>query len=272
MSKKQQPIPQPRKAKAVKSTSAQPGLFPVEAGQPREKTVLHVGCGQKSKKDLPAIFHGEDWKEIRLDIQPSVKPDIVADIMDMKPVVTNSVDAVFSSHNIEHVYAYQVQQVLSEFYRVIRPGGLVVITCPDIQHVAFHVALGKLEQKLYDSPAGEITPQDILYGHTKSLAKGEHYMAHKTAFTAETLGRRMAAAGFRNIVVERDNAWNLWARGNKFAAEDPRSKADAKVTMKGQYPFMVVPLPEISKGLMPDELDQPPKLWKKLELCTAQKA
>lgn len=256
MSKRQQPIPKPKKA-----APQQPSLF--AEPQTQLKTVLHVGCGQKSKKDLPSIFQGDDWKEIRLDIAPEVKPDIVADIMDMKPVADNSVDAVFSSHNIEHVYAYQVQTVLKEFHRVVRPGGLVIITCPDIQHVAFHAALGKLEQPLYDSPAGPITPQDIFYGHNASLAKGEHYMAHKTAFTAETLGRRMSAAGLRNIVVERDNAWNLWARGNKFAASDARMKDD-KITVKGNYPFMIIPMPEITKGAMPDELDLPPKQWKKL--------
>lgn len=260
--RKQQPIPvKPNKKAVAQPQSQQSILFPMSDG--REKTVLHVGCGQKSQKDLPAFFQTEDWKEIRLDIQASVKPDIVADIMDMKPVTDGSVDAVFSSHNVEHVYIHQVHQVLSEFHRVIRPGGLVVITCPDIQHVAFHAALGKLDAPLYESPAGSITPQDIMYGHTASIARGEHYMAHKCAFTAESLGRRMMAAGFRNIMVERDNAWNLWARGNKFAAGDSRLKDD-KVTIKGNYPFMVIPMPEITKGMMPDELNQPPKMWKKL--------
>lgn len=282
MSKKQQPIPQAKKTKAVKVKAPakhEPqlqqdllgGLPPMDAsGKPQMKKVLHVGCGQKSKKDLPQIFHGDDWQEIRLDISPEVKPDIVSDIMDMKPVQTGSMDALFSSHNVEHVYIHQVQTVLKEFNRVLRQGGTAFVTCPDLQAIAFYIAQGNLEGRLYDSPAGVITPLDVYYGHTASIARGEHYMAHKCGFTAETLGKRMILAGFRNVVIERDNQFNLWARGVKVAANHPLMKDESFKMMGAVFTQTVVNMQDVIPGQKhQDELNLPPKMWKPLNLKKA---
>lgn len=274
MSKKQQPIPKPKKARQAQPaqqdllSTLPPLAIPSQPQAGQLKKVLHVGCGQKRKGQLPKIFQGDDWQEIRLDISPSVKPDIVADIMDMHPVADGSVEAVFSSHNIEHVYIYQVQQVLGEFHRVLRLGGVAFITCPDLQAIAFAVAQGGLEKKLYDSPSGVITPLDILYGHTASMAKGQHYMAHKCGFSAETLGRRMQMAGFRDVMVERDKDYNIWARGTKVAANDPRMQEE-KIILKGTYAKTVIDVPDILPGKNADELDLPPKIWKPLGLKQA---
>ena len=40
------------------------------------KTFLHVGCGPQNKHGLKG-FESADWQEIRLDINPEVKPDII---------------------------------------------------------------------------------------------------------------------------------------------------------------------------------------------------
>ena len=37
-------------------------------------------------------------------------------------------DAVFSSHNLEHLYPHQVKEALAEFYRVLKPEGMIVIS------------------------------------------------------------------------------------------------------------------------------------------------
>src|SRR4051794_39138949 len=57
-----------------------------------QKTVLHVGCGQYSPEKLHPHFRGPGWQEVRLDIDPGVKPDIVCSITDMSAVPSESVD------------------------------------------------------------------------------------------------------------------------------------------------------------------------------------
>jgi len=128
-------------------------------------TFLHVGSGPKRKDRTTKALSSADWTELRFDIDESVQPDLVGTMTDMSSVSTESVDAVFSSHNIEHLYPHEVPVALSEFLRVLKPDGFAVITCPDLQAVCALVAEDKLTEPAYTSPAGPIAPLDILYGH-----------------------------------------------------------------------------------------------------------
>ena len=83
------------------------------------KTFLHVGCGPVKKSQIPG-FKKDCWREIRFDIDKNVNPDIEGTLTDMSEVKTSSVDAIYSSHNIEHVYPHEVPIVLQEFYRVLK--------------------------------------------------------------------------------------------------------------------------------------------------------
>lgn len=62
----------------------------------------------------------------------TVQPDLVGTMTDMKAVCSASVDVVFSSHNIEHLYAHEVEVALAEFHHVLKPDGFVLLTCPDL--------------------------------------------------------------------------------------------------------------------------------------------
>ena len=75
------------------------------------KTFLHVGCGPKYKSKIKG-FNNDNWKEIRFDIDKNVNPDIEGTLTDMKSVETGSVDAVYSAHNIEHIFPHEVPIVL----------------------------------------------------------------------------------------------------------------------------------------------------------------
>jgi predicted SAM-dependent methyltransferase len=70
------------------------------------KTFLHIGCGQKRKDRTTREFNTPQWKEVRLDIDESVNPDITGTMTDMSGVADASMDAIFSSHNIEHLYPH----------------------------------------------------------------------------------------------------------------------------------------------------------------------
>ncbi len=174
------------------------------------KKFLHVGCGPQDKTGLKG-FSGDDWQEIRFDIDPSVKPDIAGSLSDMSQVASASVDAVYSAHNLEHIYPHEVPVALAEFHRVLKPDGVVVLTCPDLQSVCAAVANNRLLEPLYVSPSGPISAIDILYGHRRYLAEGNVYMAHKGGFTLTTLKDSLLAAGFaRAIGAQRPQAFDLW--------------------------------------------------------------
>ena len=160
------------------------------------KIFLHVGCGPQNKSTCLG-FNNDNWKEIRLDIDENVKPDIVGTLTDMKLVETGSVDAVYSSHNIEHIFPHEVPIALREFYRVLKEDGIVVITCPDIQSVGEALTQDKLFETLYESPMGPVTAFDVLFGHRKTTADGNVFMIHKGGFTYSTLDMAFYKAGFK---------------------------------------------------------------------------
>lgn len=177
------------------------------------KTFLHVGCGPKRKDQTTRGFNTLEWNELRLDIDEAVNPDIVGTMTDISGVADASVDAVFSSHNIEHLYPHEVPKALAEFKRVLKPDGFAVITCPDLQSVAALIAEDKLTEAAYTSPAGPIAPIDMLYGHRPQLARGNLYMAHRCGFTQKVLTGTLQAAGYAMVAARRRGHpyYDLWA-------------------------------------------------------------
>ncbi|MBL4621599.1 MAG: methyltransferase domain-containing protein [Immundisolibacteraceae bacterium] len=176
------------------------------------KRVLHVGCGPKQVDNLPALFRGEEWQEIRLDIDPDVGPDIIGSITDMKAVNDADFDALFSSHNLEHLYPHEVPSAVREFARVLKPDGYALIACPDMQSVAAVVAQGNLDETLYDSQVGPIAAIDIMFGLRPQLAAGNLFMAHRTAFTQQTLAKAIVKNGFtRAKVIRNEKKYSLLA-------------------------------------------------------------
>ena len=160
------------------------------------KTFLNVGCGPQSESKIRGFDN--NWKEIRLDIDVGVNPDIVGTLTDMKKVETASVDAVHSAYNIDHIYAHQVPIALSEFYRVLKDDGIVFVRCPDIQSVCEAVLQDKLLDPFYETEDGtKIAPLDILFGNREEISEGNEYMTKKCGFTYSVLNTVFADAGFK---------------------------------------------------------------------------
>lgn len=173
--------------------------------------LLHVGCGYPGPDKLPVPFRGAGWREVRVDIDPDVAPDIVADMCRLDAIGDATIDAVWSSHNLEHLHAFEVPVALRELRRVLKPDGFLAVTLPDLEAVARHIIAGNLDRPLYSAAAGVVTPLDMMFGHQASIARGKASMAHRTGFTAETLGRALAEAGFAQARVRAGRHWALWA-------------------------------------------------------------
>ena len=189
-------------------------------------TFLHVGCGPKRKEHTTRGFNTPEWQETRLDIDPSVAPDVVGTMTDMSAVASGSVQAIFSSHNIEHLYAHEVAVALHEFVRVLDDTGFAVITCPDLQSVCALVAQDKLTDPAYTSGLGPIAPIDIIYGHRAPMAQGNLYMAHRCGFTRRVLEATLRECGFQSVAsLARPHRYDLWAVGTKAPSDEARLRS-----------------------------------------------
>lgn len=175
---------------------------------------LHVGCGNARKPNVGPGFLTDEWNEIRLDIDPAVRPDILGTMLDMSAVPDGSVDAVFSSHALEHLYAHEVPLALAEMRRVLKPDGIMVSTVPDVQSAAQMIAEDRLFETAYMSPAGPITPFDILYSYRGFVGRDRPYMAHHCGFTLTTLMAAYTDAQFASVVGVRKK-FSLWVLASK---------------------------------------------------------
>ena len=161
-------------------------------------SLLHVGCGFDS---MPEWAVGK-YNEVRLDISPDTKPDIVASMVDMGEI--GEFDCINCHHALEHLVPHQVPVALSEFKRVLKKNGFAVIAVPDLEDVK------ATEEVLFEAPCGPIAGLDLIYGYRKALPL-QPYMAHRTGFTQKTLNDALVGAGFANVVVQRMPHYNLLA-------------------------------------------------------------
>lgn len=91
-------------------------------------TLLDIGCGRKPYQQLFAAYvtHylGIDWIASMHGLQ---NVDIVGTTLQL-PIADNHIDTVLATEVMEHVP--QPEQMLAEIYRVLRPGGIVILSVP----------------------------------------------------------------------------------------------------------------------------------------------
>lgn len=144
------------------------------------RTVLIAGCGEEGPQ-----WADQGWSVVRLDIDPRTSPDIVGSMTDLGDI--GPFDAVACNNALEHLYPHEVTKALSEFHRVLKPGGHVVIQVPDLEDV---------------KPTEDLIPEigmsglHLYYGDPE-LLENFPYMAHHCGFVRETLRRVMEEAQFQ---------------------------------------------------------------------------
>lgn len=167
----------------------------------RQKVFVNVGSGVTGEGRLPPMFEG--WRQLRVDIDPETHPDVVADLTDLSRIEDACADAVWASHCVEHLYRHEVGAALGEIRRILRPDGLACILTPDLQTVASVIAEDRLHEVLYQSPAGPITPHDVVFGFGHDVARGRIHMAHRCGFTPAVMVQSLSEAGFDTFVIRR---------------------------------------------------------------------
>jgi SAM-dependent methyltransferase len=193
---------------------------------PRQKRILNAGAGHVSARGMAAVLHNGGWEEVRLDIDPSVDPNVLGSMTEMRDFPDHCFDAVWSSHTLEHLFAHEVPRALRECKRVLMRDGFAIFMSPDLESVAEHLTKYGPDHVAYESAAGPITALDMLYGHQASVAAGRLSMAHKTGFTAERLGKLLLDAGFPTVHVRRDERFEICALAFAEDADQERIQSE----------------------------------------------
>lgn len=134
---------------------------------------LHIGCG---KKYLPGYKH--------LDVIPYEHVDFECDARKLDIIANESVTEIYACHILEHIERGEVVGVLREWYRVLKPKGIIRIAVPDFEAVVHEYLIGK------DLPRF----LGLLYG-----GQTYDYNFHHAAFDFLSLKRLMENAGFSSV-------------------------------------------------------------------------
>ncbi|OGA24049.1 MAG: hypothetical protein A3I02_14860 [Betaproteobacteria bacterium RIFCSPLOWO2_02_FULL_67_26] len=150
---------------------------------------LNLGCGDKL---LPGYVN-VDIAESRGD----VKPDVLCDLRRLSPFPDGTVDEVLSVHVVEHFWRWEVVDVLREWARVLRPGGRMILECPNL-HSACEAFLRDPDAASGPGPEGQRTMW-VFYGDPRWR---DPLMVHRWGYTPHSLGRLMSEAGLVNVRQE----------------------------------------------------------------------
>ncbi len=138
---------------------------------------LNIGAGATPREGYLSV-----------DIQGG---DITAEAWDL-PCDDDSVDAIYSRHMIEHVTPKQAGDCLREWVRVLKPGGVCRVICPDRDRVLRDIGnyhIDPTKGKTY-----HLCAMHSLYGWQR-----DEYDFHKWAWNETELRELMKAAGLHSI-------------------------------------------------------------------------
>ncbi|MGE3549687.1 MAG: methyltransferase domain-containing protein [Geobacter sp.] len=94
------------------------------------KVKLHLGCGGTKWKDFINIdFYPHD-NDTADSSRYGCVADVFADIRSLD-LPENSVDEMFTSHTFEHFTRWEAIDMLTDWYRMLKPSGTLIVETPD---------------------------------------------------------------------------------------------------------------------------------------------
>lgn len=122
---------------------------------------------------------------LNVDIVDMPQVDLVFDITKQFPVDDGVIAEVFSAATLEHLRKPHVDHVLKEFFRVLRNGGVLRVSTPDIEAIAHGIL---------DGEDLAVTNQH-LFGKYKS-DQTEDYDLHRWMYPTSAMIGRLTELGF----------------------------------------------------------------------------
>jgi len=151
---------------------------------------LNLGCGLNKRNGF-----------INIDCREEVKPDMLLDLEKVPyPFESNSVEEIIAKDILEHFSYRNTKKILEEWYRILKPNGIIYIQCPDLEAIALKV--------IFNNSYDYSQISYWVYG-------GQDYKenTHKAGFTIRTLKKLLESIGFKILKIQNDGGTNImcWA-------------------------------------------------------------
>jgi predicted SAM-dependent methyltransferase len=179
----------------------------------RKLRKLHLGCGNVFlpgylNVDITTSFRGLD------------EPDFTSDVRHMPDLAAHSFDEIYASHVLEHIEFSDVVLTLTEWRRLLRPGGILRLAVPDLD--------AEIDRCLRDPTGAWRTRLSLrsLFGENRHATRSHKFVSaivggseraigaqHKVPWNLELLSEILGRLGFADVqryVSSIDDATHLW--------------------------------------------------------------
>lgn len=150
-----------------------------------ENPKINIGSGQMLKRE----FINFDMVKIE---HRGVSTDMYGDILNLgKQFKENTFAEILSAHVIEHFREAEAVEMLKSFYRILRPGGKLVLEGPDVVGAFHHYVTAHKNVPEYI---------ECLFAERNRKDWGEQW-AHRSGWTGDTAAEAVKKVGFSVLRV-----------------------------------------------------------------------
>ena len=148
-------------------------------------TKLNLGCG-------PKIMPG--W--VNIDMQ-GAPPVVIHDLTKPLPVASETVEYIYNEHFIEHITRDQGRFLLSECRRVLKPGGVIRVSTPDLRVLVEQYLSSDLQASLQAAYNNGWYPQSA----AQLMNGGMRLWGHQFVYDEVDFLALFKESGFVNVTV-----------------------------------------------------------------------
>jgi predicted SAM-dependent methyltransferase len=168
---------------------------------------LHLGSGPKY---LPGFLN--------IDGNPFYKTDLWLDLRRGLPFPSNSADSIYSTHVFEHFYPDELQALLRECFRVLKPGSGIRLIVPNLGSAII----------AYKENRSSWFPEDFPRHFDSLGGRFSNFVfcdgQHRTAFDFSYMEEVLQNVGFREVQESREGHSRLY--GERVPAFEPGDFAE----------------------------------------------
>lgn len=150
---------------------------------------LNIGCGGRRLDGYLGIDA----------VSERTAADIVA-TADNIPLPDGCAQEIIALHLWEHFYRFQCDDVIKEWRRLLKPGGVLILELPNLIKCCQNILSGK-------TIAGKHPDQIGMWGLYGDPREGDQFMSHRWGWTPESICLFLKSNGFSKV-METPTQWH----------------------------------------------------------------
>lgn len=166
---------------------------------------LNLGSGAKPIPGFVNVDLPGNWCK--------VAPDVEADVSKPLPFADNYADEIHAYHLLEHLNRWESPEILADWLRVLKPGGLLVLELPCLDKIVAHYAHALID-------GGRADARMTILGLYGDPAYRNEHMMHRWCYSVDELCGGLDLLGFVDIEEQRPKTHQP-ARDMRIVARKP---------------------------------------------------